>query len=123
MCRDNRLADPAPDKDEVFLITSAYRPPAAAVELARKNFDKPVEIHATKPEYDRVGYRPPFENWKPGDPRQPKYWETTYIGRTFQMGSCVSDRPDVPEEVLTANLLPCHSANFFSNSMPCGPVQ
>jgi len=30
---------------------------------------------------------------------------------------------DVPDEVLIANLLPCHAANFLSNSMPLGPVQ
>lgn len=97
---NNPLTDPHPDKDDVYVITSAYRPPPAIVELARKRFDKPVEIRATKPEYDRVGYRPPFEDWKPGDDRQPKYWETTYIGETFQMGSCVSDAPDVPQEKL-----------------------
>jgi hypothetical protein len=48
------LAQPAknPYRDLLRLITSAYRPPAAVVELARKDFPKPVEILASKPSYE-----------------------------------------------------------------------
>ncbi len=48
------FAQPAekPYRDFVHLMTSAYRPPAAVVELARKNFPKPVEILASKPSYE-----------------------------------------------------------------------
>jgi hypothetical protein len=40
-----------PYRDFVHVMTSAYRPPAAVVELARRNFARPVEILAGKPSY------------------------------------------------------------------------
>jgi hypothetical protein len=94
---DNPLDDPDPHYDDIYHITSRYRPPAAVVHLARKHFEKPVHLSATHPAYDRVGYRPPWENWQPGDPRQPFYWETTFIGATYQMGSVVSEGPDLED--------------------------
>jgi hypothetical protein len=97
---DAKVEDDRPDLDDVHIVTSAYRPPPAVVALARKQFDRPVWLLATKPQYDRVGHRPPFEEWTFGDDRKPKFWEATYIGKTFQMGSAVSDAPDVPVEKL-----------------------
>lgn len=73
--------DPDPDRDLVHHITSSYRPPRALVELARKNFSKPVELLAT---------HPPYRNWKPGEPAAPEFFETQYIGETFQLGTCTS---------------------------------
>ena len=67
------------ESDEVHLITSAYRPPAAVLKLARKKFDKPVEIIASKP---------PYSATTSGDAAaKPEYAETQYIGHSFQMGS------------------------------------
>ncbi len=77
--------NPAPERDVIHLITSAYRPPQAVVALARKQFDKPVELLSTKPIY---------ENWKEGGEDQPAYWETTFFGQTYQMGSVVSGFAD-----------------------------
>ncbi|MFW6066250.1 MAG: hypothetical protein ACOC9S_05465 [Planctomycetota bacterium] len=95
---DNPKMNPHGHYDDVHHITSAYRPPPAVVALARKRFDKPVTLSATKPEYDRVGYRPPWENWTLGDPRRPHYWETLHVGRTFQLASVVSPEPDSPKD-------------------------
>ena len=75
---DVTLANPKPERDVIHLITSAYRPPQAIVALARKQFDKPVEILATKPTY---------ENWKPGGTDQPAYWQTSFFGNTYQLGT------------------------------------
>lgn len=73
--RDNE----AWESDEVHLITSAYRPPPAAIALARKQFDKPVEIFASKPHYAATTT---FDTKS-----APEYLETQYIGHSFQMGS------------------------------------
>ncbi|XGV88200.1 MAG: hypothetical protein ACAF42_04170 [Limnothrix sp. BL-A-16] len=70
--------DPDPDPDGVHALTSGYRPPAVAVALARKRFDRPQEVFAGKPTY---------EHWKPGARDRPLYYETLYFGRTFQLGS------------------------------------
>jgi hypothetical protein len=73
--------NPDPERDTIHVVTSAYRPPQAVVALARKQFDKPVELLSTKPIY---------ENWKEGGEDKPAYWETTFFGQTYQMGSVVS---------------------------------
>lgn len=80
---DVPIPNPKPELDTLYLITSTYRPPQAVVALARKQID-PVEIHSTKPVY---------ETWKPGGDRQPGYWETTFIGNTYQMGSIAGPSP------------------------------
>jgi hypothetical protein len=67
------------ESDEVHLITSAYRPPAAVVKLARKEFVKPLEIFAAKPSYGATtGYQVASK---------PEYLETQYFGHSYQMGS------------------------------------
>jgi enterochelin esterase-like enzyme len=67
------------ESDEVHMITSAYRPPPAVVELARKNFGKPVEIFASKPSYTAT------TEFQLGS--KPEYLETQFIANSFQMGS------------------------------------
>jgi hypothetical protein len=69
------------ESDEVHVLTSSYRPPVAVVNLARKNFDRPVEIISSKPAYSAST----TGDWK----SPPAYFETQYFGRTFQMGSLV----------------------------------
>jgi hypothetical protein len=70
------------ESDEVHLITSAYRPPPAVLELARKQFKRPVEILSAKPSYSAT---------TTGDDRSPpEYLETQYIGHSFLMGSLPS---------------------------------
>ena len=75
------------ESDEIHVITSAYRPPAAVVHLARKNFQRPVEIIAGKPEWAA---------WKT-DAEEPSFRETHYIGKTFQLGTLLhgSQEPDI----------------------------
>ncbi len=81
---DTPIANPKPELDTLSLITSTYRPPLAVVALARKQFNRPVEVLATKPTY---------ENWKPGGEDRPVYWETNFFGQTYQMGSIVASFP------------------------------
>jgi hypothetical protein len=83
------LAQPAekPYRDFVHIVTSAYRPPAAVVELAHKNFPKPVEILASKPSY---------EGWFKGGEKEPTYFETTFIGHHSQLGSLPNGHLDPP---------------------------
>lgn len=77
---DSPQKDPKPSPDSVHLITSSYRPPSAVVALARKQFQKPVELLNSKPTY---------ENWKPGGDATPEFYETLYFGNTFQLGTLV----------------------------------
>ena len=67
------------ESDEVHQITSAYRPPLAVVNLARRRFERPVEIFAAKPPYDATTR---FRS----DSR-PEYSETQYIAHSYQLGS------------------------------------
>lgn len=78
---DTPQPDPDPDRDLVHHITSSYRPPRAVVELARKNFTKPVELLIA---------HPPYKNWKPSDTTAPEFFETQHIGDSFQLGTCTS---------------------------------
>ncbi len=72
------------EADLVHLITSAYRPPQAVVELARKNFPKPVELFLAHASYEAL--RKGAE--------KPHYFETTYIGHTFQLGTLAQGTGD-----------------------------
>lgn len=82
---DTPLPNPEPELDALYMITSRYRPPLAVVALARKQFEKPVEILGTKPIY---------ENWKEGGEDKPAYWETNFFGRSYQMGSIAATSAD-----------------------------
>jgi hypothetical protein len=66
-----------PEKDWIHALTSDYQPPAAVLQLARREFLKPLEVRRTHPHY---------ENWKPGL-YGPAFFETLYFGHTFQLGS------------------------------------
>lgn len=66
------------ESDEIHVITSSYRPPAAVINLAQKNFDRPTEIFASK-----ASYNAPQE----GKYGKPISHETQYFGKTFLMGS------------------------------------
>lgn len=67
----------AASADNVHFITSAYRPPLAAVELARKQVKKPVELFVSHPNYN--GLR--------GGADKPEYYETNFIGNTYTFGT------------------------------------
>lgn len=67
------------ESDEIHQITSAYRPPLAVVNLAKKKFSRPVEIFAAKPAYDATTkYRSESD---------PEYLETQFIANSYLMGS------------------------------------
>lgn len=68
------------EPDHIHAMTSGYRPPPAVRALAKREFDRPVEILATKPNY---------ENWKEGASDRPRNFETLYIGRHGGMGSVI----------------------------------
>ncbi len=67
------------ESDEVHQVTSAYRPPPAVVNLARKRFERPVEIFAAKPGYSATT--------KHQSESGPEYLETQYIANSYLMGS------------------------------------
>ena len=69
------------ESDEVHALTSGYRPPAAVVNVARKKFERPVEVLAAKAHYE-ASVSDELD-------RGPEHLETQYVGRTFQMGSLV----------------------------------
>ncbi len=75
---DAPLENPDPAADNVHFITSAYRPPMAAVGLARKEFARPTEVLVSHPPYGAL--RGPG-----GD--EPLYYETTFFGHTYQLGT------------------------------------
>lgn len=99
------------ESDEIHVITSAYRPPAAVVHLARKNFPRPVEIIAGKPQWTA---------WEHSDDPQPKYRETHYFGRNFQFGTLVrgSQEPDVNGFKILA-----YSRERGADTIIAGPVR
>ena len=77
------------ESDEVHAWTSSYRPPLAVVALARKNFDRPAELFASKPPYSAtLSGRHDVE---------PADLETTYFGHSFQFGTLAfgSGRADI----------------------------
>jgi len=84
---DAAIENPSGHYDDVHHITSAYRPPPAVVELAHKSFPRPVELHASKPYY---------QMWEPGTQVEPRYWETTFFGKSYQLGSARSKEPIQP---------------------------
>ena len=100
------------ESDEVHLITSAYRPPAAVFELARKNFARPVEIFASKPHYTAsttADVKTP-----------PEYFETQYIGHSFQMGSLASGTSEDGGDVSGFKIL-TFSEKRGANALQCVP--
>ncbi len=75
------MPDPDPHYDDVHAVLSAYRPPMALVELAAKDFRRPVEMWDTKPTYS---------HWLPGRSDSPEFWETLYFGDTYYLGTVAS---------------------------------
>ncbi|BCX46818.1 conserved hypothetical protein [Haloferula helveola] len=66
------------ESDEVHLLTSDYRPPLAAVRLARKAFASGAVQFACKPG---------LESWTGYRDEQPEFRETQYFGEGFQLGT------------------------------------
>jgi len=69
-----------PYRDFIHMATSAYRPPAAVMAVARKDFAKPVEILQAKPTYDA---------WflKPGGEDRVEYPVFLHVGNSYQIGT------------------------------------
>jgi hypothetical protein len=80
-----KMDETSKEHDIVHAITSNYRPPRVAIDIATGKFDRPVELLATKPTY---------EAWKDGASDRPEFFETLFYGRTYQMGSVVSMTPN-----------------------------
>ncbi|HND52238.1 MAG TPA: hypothetical protein PLV92_07570, partial [Pirellulaceae bacterium] len=91
------------ESDEVHLISSAYRPPPAVIELARKNFTRPVELYSSKPIYSAT---------TGGDAKSaPEFLETQYFGATYQLGSLSSGTSEDGGDVNGLKLLVRSKAN------------
>ncbi|MGK7891535.1 MAG: hypothetical protein AB4042_19565 [Leptolyngbyaceae cyanobacterium] len=67
------------ERNWLYALTSDYLPPDEVVAIAQRQFAQPLEIRRTHPHY---------ENWKP-HLYGPAFYETTYIGHTYQLGSLV----------------------------------
>ncbi|MEM9217111.1 MAG: hypothetical protein AAGD25_22545 [Cyanobacteria bacterium P01_F01_bin.150] len=65
------------ERDWLYALTSEYLPPDEVIAIAQRQFAKPIEIRRTHPHY---------ENWKP-HLYGPAFYETTYIGHSYQLGS------------------------------------
>lgn len=87
-----------PDRDDVYPITSGYRPPAAVVELARKRL-------GSQPAVEILATHPPYQNWEPGKPIEPRYWETQFLAPTYQLGTVVAEDTGGPWNVCAFKLL------------------
>ena len=82
------------EHDQLFAMSSAYRPAPAMLALANREIPLPVEILATKPHY---------ENWKEGASAAPRNFETLFLGKTYTAGSIVSSSPD--EDVMPLRIV------------------
>lgn len=70
------------ESDEVHIITSSYRAPAAVVRLARKEFGKPLTLFASKPPYTTTTSF--------AGNATPEFLETQHFGHHYQIGSLAS---------------------------------
>jgi hypothetical protein len=100
------------ESDEVHLITSAYRPPAAVLQLARKHLAGPVEVLSAKPQYSAT---------TAGDLKSPpEYLETQYLGRGYLMGSLASGTSQDGGDVNGFKIL-AFSEKRGADSLQCVP--
>jgi|JI10StandDraft_1071094.scaffolds.fasta_scaffold145629_1 hypothetical protein len=76
------------ESDEAEFITSGYRPPAAIVEFARRNFSLPATILSVKPD---------GSPWRNLDQQAPRFFETQYYSEQFQFGTLRqgTEAPDI----------------------------
>jgi hypothetical protein len=88
---DTPIQDAESEPDTLHVVTSTYRPPAAVVALARKEFKRPVTLYNTKPRYGVFA---------PVAVDEPMYWETMHFGKTFALGSVVAREPQSDVGVL-----------------------
>lgn len=66
-----------PALDNIFTITSGYRPPAALVAFAQRHFEQREFFNS----------HPTYSNWLPGADAKPEFYETMYYGDTYQIGT------------------------------------
>jgi hypothetical protein len=90
MFGDSPRANEHWESDEVHLITSAYRPPPAVMNLARKQFPRPAELFCCKPPYNATTSRQVDS--------KPRYLETHFFGHGYQMGSLSSGTAPGPSD-------------------------
>lgn len=90
---DTPQPNPHYHRDVVHPITSAYRPPLAVMNLARKQFKRPVEIFRSHPTYSNWevegGPDYPAPNYQ-NAPHKPEFFETTYFAHSYQLGTLAS---------------------------------
>ena len=102
---------PAPEheweSDEVHLLSSSYRPPLAVVNLARKRFERPVEILASKAHYEASVNNELTKG--------PEHLETQHVGRTFQLGSLLGGTSTGKSDVNGFKLLTFDSARGLAD--------
>lgn len=104
------------DAEIGFIATSAYRPPQVLIDIARKDFDLPVEIQSAKPFYhiDMGEFLSPdgtikgesaYSNYNKEEYGKRFEFETLYIGNNFTMSSVAAGRPDGREGTFSEQCL------------------
>lgn len=72
---------------------SDYRPPQVLIDIARRNFDTPVEIQSAKPFYAADWNE--YENWKGDDSLSRRFeFETLWIDDNYLLSSAATHVPD-----------------------------
>lgn len=82
----------APMQSMGFIATTTYRPPQVALDIARRKFETPVEMHNAKPFYflDEHDYR----DWRADQPGSRRFeFETLYLHKHYTLGSLATYRP------------------------------
>ena len=107
------IPDPQPDRDDLYQITSSYRPPETVVLLAKKQFVRPVEVLSSKP---------PYKYWEPGVEYHPLFHETLFMATTYQMGTMVSPNAEKAWNPSVFNFMAFNAARgvdfFAANTTP-----
>lgn len=76
-----------------FILHTGYKPPQVALDLARRKFTTPVEMHNAKPFYglDEDSYAA----WKGSSPKGRRFeFETLFLHDDYTLGSVATHRPD-----------------------------
>ncbi|MEZ6101266.1 MAG: hypothetical protein R3E01_20235 [Pirellulaceae bacterium] len=107
-----RTKDDHWESDEVHLISSQYRPPQAVLNLAHKEFTKPLTIYASKPPYSATTTY--------DTDAVPEYLETQYIAHSYQLGTLASGTSEDGGDVNGFKLV-VYSDDDGAQTMQCVP--
>ncbi|MCX6626688.1 MAG: hypothetical protein NTW28_03540 [Candidatus Solibacter sp.] len=102
-----------------YVPYATYRPPRAAIEIAQRKFQTPVEIQSAKPYYGLDGNN--YGDWhgQRGVRRRFEF-ETLYLDRDFTLASLATMRPD--GTVKTDGQMPFSEQNLWRLAVKGGQI-